>query len=109
MKVQGKFKMQAHINSSVVMDVAAFKVCHSSDNNATTTSCLSSCNVQPNQLNGSAILYVKDPPPSIEGFEHHSSRHLRFDRQGAVDADCRFVAHVAGKLVCARCQQDLVD
>ena len=29
MKVQGKFKMQAHIMSSVVMDVAAFKVSHS--------------------------------------------------------------------------------
>ena len=29
MKVQGKFKMQAHIISGVVMDVAAFKVCHS--------------------------------------------------------------------------------
>jgi len=35
MKVQGKFKMQAHIISGVVMDVAAFKVCHSSDINAT--------------------------------------------------------------------------
>jgi len=30
MKVQGKFKMQAHI-SGVVMDVAAFKVSHSVD------------------------------------------------------------------------------
>ena len=29
MKVQGKFKMQAHICRSVVMDVAAFKVSHS--------------------------------------------------------------------------------
>jgi len=30
MKVQGKFKMQAHIISSgVVMDIAAFKVSHS--------------------------------------------------------------------------------
>jgi hypothetical protein len=29
MKVQGKFKMQAHISSGVVMDVAAFKVSHS--------------------------------------------------------------------------------
>ena len=29
MKVQGKFKMQAHIISSVVVDIAAFKVCHS--------------------------------------------------------------------------------
>jgi hypothetical protein len=29
MKVQGKFKMQAHKNSGVVMDVAAFKVSHS--------------------------------------------------------------------------------
>ena len=29
MKVQGKFKMQAHITSVVVMDVAAFKVSHS--------------------------------------------------------------------------------
>ena len=28
MKVQGKFKMQAHITSGVVMDVAAFKVSH---------------------------------------------------------------------------------
>ncbi len=35
MKVQGKFKMQEHIRSGVVMDVAAFKVCHSSDINAT--------------------------------------------------------------------------
>ena len=31
MKVQGKFKMQAHITSVVVMDVAAFKVSHSCD------------------------------------------------------------------------------
>ena len=29
MKVQGEFKMQAHITSGVVMDIAAFKVCHS--------------------------------------------------------------------------------
>ena len=29
MKVQGKFKMQAHSNSGVVMDIAAFKVSHS--------------------------------------------------------------------------------
>ena len=38
MKVQGKFKMQTHITSSVVMDVAAFKVSHSAvtDKDATT-------------------------------------------------------------------------
>ena len=36
MKVQGKFKMQAHIISSgVVMDIAAFKVSHSVDIDAT--------------------------------------------------------------------------
>ena len=35
MKVQGKFKMQTHITSSVVMDVAAFKVSHSLDIDAT--------------------------------------------------------------------------
>jgi hypothetical protein len=29
MKVQGKFKMQAHKSSGVIMDVAAFKVSHS--------------------------------------------------------------------------------
>ena len=29
MKVQGKFKLQAHKRSGVVMDVAAFKVSHS--------------------------------------------------------------------------------
>ena len=29
MKVQGKFKMEAHIISGVVMDIAAFKVSHS--------------------------------------------------------------------------------
>ena len=29
MKVQGKFKVQAHITNKVVMDVAAFKVSHS--------------------------------------------------------------------------------
>ena len=29
MKVQGKFKMQAHISNGVVMDIAAFKVSHS--------------------------------------------------------------------------------
>jgi hypothetical protein len=29
MNVQGKFKMQAHIISGVVMDIAAFKVSHS--------------------------------------------------------------------------------
>ena len=31
MKVQGKFKLQAHPLSGVVMDVAAFKVSHSDD------------------------------------------------------------------------------
>ena len=38
MKVQGRFKMQAHKNSGVVMDIAAFKVSHSavSDIDATT-------------------------------------------------------------------------
>ena len=35
MKVQGKFKMQAHITSGVVVDVAAFKVSHSFDKDAT--------------------------------------------------------------------------
>ena len=34
MNVQGKFKMQAH-SSCVVMDVAAFKVSHSVDKDAT--------------------------------------------------------------------------
>ena len=34
MKVQGKFKTQAHM-SGVVTDVAAFKVCHSVDTDAT--------------------------------------------------------------------------
>ena len=29
MKVHGEFKMQAHIISIVVVDIAAFKVCHS--------------------------------------------------------------------------------
>ena len=28
MQIQGKFKMQAHITSGVVMDIAAFKVSH---------------------------------------------------------------------------------
>jgi len=38
MKVQGKFKMQAHPISGVVMDIAAFKVSHcvGSDIDATT-------------------------------------------------------------------------
>jgi len=37
MQVQGKFKMQAHPSSSgVVMDIAAFKVSHSVDTDATT-------------------------------------------------------------------------
>ena len=36
MQVQGKFKMQAHIcGGGVVMDVAAFKVCHSLNTDAT--------------------------------------------------------------------------
>jgi len=35
MKVPGKVKMQAHIISGVVMDIAAFKVSHSFDKNAT--------------------------------------------------------------------------
>jgi hypothetical protein len=35
MKVQGKFKMQAHITSGVVMDIAAFKVSHSPNRDAT--------------------------------------------------------------------------
>ena len=70
--------------------------------------CRSSCNVQPSQLDRPTSLYLNDPPRS-HGIEHHSPRHLRFDGQGAVDADRRSGAHVAGKLVCARCQQDLVD
>jgi hypothetical protein len=116
MKVQGKFKMQAHIISSVVVDIAAFKVSHSvrCDIDATTLRrdarhrSISSCNVQPNQLGRPARLYLKDPAPTL-GIEHHTSRHLRLDGQGAVDADRRSGAHVAGELVCARCQQDLVD
>jgi translation elongation factor EF-Ts len=38
MKVEGKFKMQAHIISGVVMDIAAIKVSHcvGSDIDATT-------------------------------------------------------------------------
>ena len=36
MKVQGRFKMQAHIISGVVMDIAAFKVSHAVDKDATT-------------------------------------------------------------------------
>jgi hypothetical protein len=35
MKFQGRFKMQAHPISGVVMDIAAFKVSHSSDIHAT--------------------------------------------------------------------------
>jgi hypothetical protein len=35
MKVQGEFKMQAHRISSVVVDIAAFKVSHSVDTDAT--------------------------------------------------------------------------
>ena len=31
MKVQGEFKLRAHNRSGVVMDVAAFKVSHSSE------------------------------------------------------------------------------
>ena len=34
MKVHEKFKMQAHIKSTVVMDIAAFKVSHSVDMDA---------------------------------------------------------------------------
>jgi len=37
MKVQGKFKIQAHISSSVVMDIAAFKVSHSVGSNKDAT------------------------------------------------------------------------
>ena len=33
---QGKFKMQAHVSSGVVMYIAAFKVSHSVDVDATT-------------------------------------------------------------------------
>jgi hypothetical protein len=38
MQVQGQFEMQAHKTSGVVMDIAAFKVCHAagSDIDATT-------------------------------------------------------------------------
>ena len=35
MKVQGEFKMQANIASGVVIDIAAFKVSHSVDIDAT--------------------------------------------------------------------------
>ena len=34
MTVQGEFKMQAHIISSVVVDIATFKVSHSVDTDA---------------------------------------------------------------------------
>ena len=37
MKVQGKFKMQAHKLRSVVVDIAAFKVCHSVETNKDAT------------------------------------------------------------------------
>ena len=37
MEVQGKFKLQAHNRSGVVMDVAAFKVSHSSESDMDAT------------------------------------------------------------------------
>jgi len=37
MKVQGEFKMQAHITSVVVMYIAAFKVSHSAGNDSDAT------------------------------------------------------------------------
>jgi hypothetical protein len=47
---------------------------------------ISSCNVQPNQLGHPSRLYLKDLAPTL-GIEHHTSRHLRLDGQGAADAD----------------------
>ena len=47
MKIQGKFKMQAHIGSGVVMDIAAFKVSHSVDKD---TAALRAARVRSNSI-----------------------------------------------------------
>eukprot|EP00964_Phaeocystis_antarctica_P023624 scaffold13193_cov60-Phaeocystis_antarctica.AAC.2 len=110
-------KVQAHMRSGVVMDIAAFKVRHSVgiDKDATAlraararSSSIGAMEEMSWNLSRPARLYLEDPPPS-HGVEHHSTRHLRFDSQGAIDADRRSGAHVSGKPVGARCQQDLVD
>ena len=100
----------------VVMDVAALKVSHSvrCDIDATAAALSqSSCNVQPNQLDRPARLYGKGPLP-WRGNEHHSTRHLRFNGQGAVDADGKAMVNLAdgtrsGKAVRACRNQDLVN
>ena len=46
MEVQGKFKMQAHRLSGVVIDIAAFKVSHSVDSNCVDTAALRAARVR---------------------------------------------------------------
>jgi hypothetical protein len=69
---------------------------------------ISSRDIQPNQPCRPTRRNLEDPAPTI-GIEHHTSGHLRLNGRGAVDADRRISAHVSGKAVRARRNQDLVD
>eukprot|EP00964_Phaeocystis_antarctica_P061509 scaffold36779_cov71-Phaeocystis_antarctica.AAC.2 len=50
MKVQGKFKLQAHISSGVIMDIAAFKVRHSIGIDIDATAPLRAARVRSNSI-----------------------------------------------------------
>merc|ERR1719327_888747 len=83
----------AHLRSGVAMDAAAFKVSNSIGKDVDTAAVgqiprfRSSCNVQPNQLDGVVTVYLDDPAPTL-GIEHHTSGYLRLNGQGAAgDAD----------------------
>ena len=107
--------------SGVVMDIAPFKVSHSVGIDIDTstawlpTTNISTCDIQPNQPSRPTRLDMEDPhsrlPSKIGtfGIEDHISRHLRLNAHGAVDADGRFAAHLSGKGVRARLNQNPVD
>ena len=69
---------------------------------------MSSRDIQPNQRDHPARLDIEDPAFTI-AIKHHTSGHLRLDGHGAVYADRRTSAHIGGKIVHARCNQDLVN
>ena len=69
MKVEGKFKMQAHSTNGVVMDIAAFKVSYStvSDSDATT--------LQAEKARSASIGAMDEKSEKVQNANTHTLRH----------------------------------
>ena len=105
MKVQGRFKMQAHINSSVVVDIAAFKVSHSVGSDIDATTALRAARVRSKSI-GSMERYVRgfDMAQSSLGpamihrqtvstpWGRWMKCHRRFKMQALTSCDAKFMS-----------------